>query len=331
MAKALDLIGKRFVIERAENNKNGNTMWICQCDCGKTRIALGYDLTHGRTTSCGCNPLGKPNPNRIDLTGKRFGRLQIISLDEEESNNGILYWKCKCDCGKIISVRGGNLKNGSTRSCGCISKEKIRYDDLTGKRYGRLTVIEQSGRIRGEIAWLCQCDCGNRKIIVGNDLKSGTKSCGCLGVESRKRPKRITHGMSKTRLYREWNSLKTRCSENYHARKNYFENGITFCEEWKTFENFRDWAMANGYNEKLSLDRIDNNKGYYPENCRWATMKEQQNNRSDNVIIEYMGESKTLKQWCEYLGLNYGMVKQRRKRGFEVPRLFEPPHKNQYQ
>ena len=346
MAKALDLIGKRFgklvVVERVDNNKNGNTMWLCQCDCGKTRIALGYDLTHGRTTSCGCNPSGKPNPNRIDLTGKRFGRLQVISLDEEESNSGKLSWKCKCDCGKIISVRGGNLKNGHTRSCGCISTEKIRYNDLTGKRYGRLIVIEYVGKKDNDILWKCKCDCGEEKIATANNLNSGrTKSCGCLLAESRKKPhnlhpkfKNRRKGISHSRIYTIYRGMIYRCNRNYHENKRYYGRGIKVCQEWlgeNGFYNFYNWAMNNGYSDNLTIDRIDNDGNYEPTNCRWVTMHDQQNNKNNNIRISYNGETKTLSQWCEELSLNYRTVLARNRRGWVPPKLFEPPHKNQYQ
>jgi hypothetical protein len=138
--------------------------------------------------------------------------------------------------------------------------------------------------------------------------------------------------MIKERIYSEWNSMRSRCSKTYHGHKNYFDKGIAVCDEWKKdFEPFYKWSIENGYNDDLTIDRIDNNKNYSPDNCRWVTMKEQQNNRTNNVNIEYNGKVQTLKQWCEELGLNYGMVKARRQRGIKVPELFKPKHKNQYQ
>ena len=336
MTKAMDLVGKRFgklsVVERLENNSKGNTMWLCKCDCGNMKEALGYDLTHGRTISCGCsrhNHEKRPD-KRIDIAGKRYGNLAVIKLDEEKSRNGILVWECACDCGSRVFVRGGNLKSGHTKSCGCRIFSKTTEKDLSGKKFGRLTVIEKYGKIDGKIAYRCICECGKEKIAIGTYLTSGrTKSCGCLDMESRKNPKRVTHGLSKTRIYREYRGMLSRCSPNYHNSSVYYERGISVCEEWLGeygFEKFYDWSIQNGYQDDLTLDRKDNNKGYSAGNCRWVTMKTQQNNRSDNVFIEYMGEKKTLKQWCEYLGLNYGMVKARRRNGWEVPRLFEPPN-----
>lgn len=351
MADALDLIGRRFgkliVVKRLENNNRGNTMWLCRCDCGKEKSALGYDLTHGRTVSCGCWKVGKPSKKRKNLTGQKFGKLTVVSISEEKSVNGILVWKCKCECGNITYVRGGNLKSGHISSCGCSKTEKHshNYKDLTGMKFGRLTVLKEYGKINSKISWLCLCDCGNEKIVIGDYLKSGrTKSCGCLDIEHRKnvsqnfilaKGSKEKHGMSRSRIYKEYYSMLNRCLPSYHMHKYYYDKGISVCKEWADkeigFKNFLDWSMKNGYREDLTLDRKDNNKGYYPGNCRWATNKEQQNNKSTNIIIEYMGESKTLKQWCEHLELNYGMILARRRRGWEPPRLFEPPHKNQYQ
>lgn len=330
--------GKLFVMSRAANNTKGNTMWNCKCDCGNTCIALGYDLTHGRKTSCGCNigRPGVPSKNRIDITGKKFGYLTVAKLDERKSKNGILVWECVCDCGKHTFVRGGNLKSGHTISCGCKANEAHynSYENLIGKRFGRLIVVREANRTKRGMSWLCKCDCGNEKIVCGRDLHSGkTKSCGCLSAESRKKPKRITHGLSKTRIYRVYRSMISRCSPNYHNSNAYYQKGISVCEEWLNkngFENFYKWSMENGYSDELSIDRINNDEDYSPENCRWTTMKEQENNRSNNITIEYIGETKTLKQWSEYLGLNYGMVKARWNRGWRVPELFSPKRKNQY-
>lgn len=348
MANALDLVGQRFgklvVIERAENNKRGNTQWLCQCDCGNTKIALGYDLTHHRTVSCGCNPMGKISPKRINLVGEKFGKLTVIALNEEKSKKGILVWDCQCDCGNKISVRGGNLKNGHSKSCGCLDEHSYNFIDLTGKRFGRLEVISLSKKGKQPL-WLCQCDCGKQKIVNGNNLRTGkTTSCGCLVKEISKRrlqdnnfykdrinKRNKTHGMSYTRLYREWVSMKNRCNPSYHERKNYYDKGIEVCSEWMDFSVFKKWAVNNGYSENLTLDRIENSKGYSPENCRWVDMKAQENNRLNNIKITRNGKTQTLKQWCEELNLNYGMVKHRYQMGWSEERLFEPKHKNQYQ
>lgn len=169
--------------------------------------------------------------------------------------------------------------------------------DLTGKRFGRLTVVER-GQTTSNTMWRCKCDCGNETIVAYGNLKSGrTKSCGCLYNER--------HGKSHTRLYSIWVGMKTRCNNpNHHEWSNYGGRGIAICDEWQNdFISFYNWAMYNGYADNLTLDRKDNNKGYSPENCRWSTNKEQQNNRRSNHTITYNGKTQTIKQWADELGI----------------------------
>lgn len=179
--------------------------------------------------------------------------------------------------------------------------------DLTGMRFGRLTVISRSGKDKfGKSAWLCKCDCGNEKTASTNMLNGGhVKSCGCLVKEGCHH----THGMCKTRINSIYRKMKGRCFNPGNKRySDYGGRGITVCSEWlgkSGFNLFYAWAIANGYSEELSIDRIDVNGNYEPSNCRWATDLQQANNARSNHLINYKGETKTLSEWCRALNINY--------------------------
>lgn len=194
---------------------------------------------------------------------------------------------------------------------------------MIGKRFGRLVVFRCAGYVNKNKCFWCRCDCGRIKRVRKGHLMSGAvKSCGCYNSEkSRNKMKKnkigMTHGMSKTRLYRVWMAMKTRCGVIGHiGYKNYGERGITVCESWKNdFVCFKDWALNNGYQDGLTIDRIDVNGNYCPENCRWITNDEQQNNRRNNHIIEFDGEKYTLAQASKFFGIPQSTLWSRIKKG----------------
>lgn len=182
-----------------------------------------------------------------------------------------------------------------------------KFKDLTGQKFGRLTVIKRADNNKnGSTRWLCKCDCGNEKIVEGGHLRSNKiKSCGCLLTDVLIK-RNYTHGMTNTRLFHIWQGIKIRCyNKNFEHYKHYGERGITICEEWKdNFMSFYDWAMSNGYKEHLTIDRIDVNGNYEPSNCRWVKQAEQSRNRRDTVYITYNGETHTFYEWSKITGIN---------------------------
>ena len=174
-----------------------------------------------------------------------------------------------------------------------------RLVDLTNKTFGRLTVLHKAESVSGRTMWLCRCECGNIKAIEAYSLKIGeTQSCGCLQREVQGNLAR-THGLANTPLYRKFRRMHDRCyNTNSKSYKNYGGRGIKICAEWlKDFTQFYNWALQNGYSPELSIDRIDNNKGYSPENCRWVNKTVQSNNRRTNHFLEFNGERHTLAEW----------------------------------
>lgn len=186
-----------------------------------------------------------------------------------------------------------------------------RLIDITGKKVGKLTVIKKGPNDKGgRPLWICQCECGNMCLVSGQRLRAGTtNSCGCLRHVSHT----ITHGMSSTRLYYIWSAMKARCNQSkHHGYKDYGGRGIHVCDEWfNSFEAFAEWSINNGYEENLSIDRIDNDGNYCPENCRWATRIQQENNKRKTLKYTYNGETKGLAEWCHEYGLNYNTTYQR--------------------
>lgn len=193
-------------------------------------------------------------------------------------------------------------------------------NDLTGKRFGKLVVECRAGKdSSGHSAWRCKCDCGNTKVARGSHLKAGDiQSCGCI-VAEQLRGRSTKHGLEHTRLYRIWRGIMARCynpeSNRYHR---YGGRGITVCEEWKNdVKAFFDWAVANGYRDDLTIDRKDNDGPYSPDNCRWATQKEQLNHTSRNRNVTINGVTKTVTQWAEINGISIGTVWTRLRRGWD--------------
>lgn len=194
--------------------------------------------------------------------------------------------------------------------------------DLTGRKFGRLKVIKMADYRKGvRVVWVCQCDCGNIIDIPGVNLtrKNGTKSCGCISKK---------HGMFGTRIYNVWHTMKERCYvKTQTSYNNYGGRGIKVCDEWQEFIQFMEWAYANGYDEnakrgECTLDRIDPNGNYCPENCRWVDWSVQANNKNTNVFIEHNGVVDTLSNHARREGISPTLAEERKIKGKTTEEIF---------
>lgn len=205
---------------------------------------------------------------------------------------------------------------------------RLNPADYIGKKYNRWTVLKYEGTNHlNKKQFLCRCDCGNEKIVVLGNLKTGqSKSCGCLNDEKRKgNTRNKKHGMSFSREYSTWRAMLDRCeNKTYREYPDYGGRGIKICERWHDFNNF--YADMGARPKGMTLDRIDNNGNYEPSNCRWATAKTQSNNRRSNTLITYKGRTQTLQQWADETGICSGTISQRiRKRGWSIEKALTTP------
>lgn len=200
------------------------------------------------------------------------------------------------------------------------------FKDISGQQFGRLTALYRLHNYHDKhTKWLCVCDCGNLKEVRYEHLKNEMiVSCGCYHKEIVKNVN-TKHGKHNTPLYNIWLCMKGRCYYVDDKRyKNYGGRGIAVCSEWKDdFQAFYNWATSNGYKEGLTIDRIDNDGNYTPDNCRWATRKQQARNTRRTLNITINGETHCLKDWCKILGLNYDTVKYRIHHNWSIERAFE--------
>jgi len=178
--------------------------------------------------------------------------------------------------------------------------------DLTGQKFGRLTAIKPVGKSKSHnILWLCKCDCGNYHTTAAVYLNNGDcKSCGCLKRQMAK-DRTTKHGKKGTRIYIIWQNIKRRCTNpNNPNYKDYGGRGISYCSEWEEFEPFYEWAIKNGYKDDLTIDRIDVNGNYCPNNCRWVTQEQQQYNKRTTHYLTYKGETKSMAEWAKIKNIN---------------------------
>lgn len=251
---------------------------------------------------------------RVDLSGKKFGRLAVVSL---HSTGVKTYWNCVCECGNETKVESWSLQHDS-RSCGCLREEVQKSRAVTiapGTRYGRLVMVRELERVtlpsgQKNRVYLCRCDCGNESRVRHLHLiRNRILSCGCNSGEK--------HGLQHTKIYSVWSSMKQRCHAPYVNKASidsYQKRGIVVCAEWqKSFTAFYNWAMANGYKEGLEIDRKDNDSGYSPSNCRWVTREVNMSNTRQNVFISAFGRRLTITQWARETGIAISTIQNRLK------------------
>ncbi len=212
-------------------------------------------------------------------------------------------------------------------------KNKIK-ELSKGDKFNNLEYISLSHVAKSVKYGLFKCGCGKEKAIsIYHVIIGHTKSCGCFKIVSPKLGlSRKTHGKSTTRLYKAWNSMMGRCySKNAHGYHNYGGRGIFVCNEWKSdYMPFELWALSNGYESHLTLDRIDVNGNYEPSNCRWITSKEQHSNKRNNHFIEYNGEKMTVTQWGMKLQNDPSFVAHRLTKGWDEIRAVSTPKSHRH-
>ena len=198
-----------------------------------------------------------------------------------------------------------------------------KFHDLTGQCFGRLLVLERAADkttgAKPKVMWRCRCDCGKEVVVWGSALTQGTTvSCGC---------KKRKHGYAKKeRLYQTWGNMRRRCYDPANKRyAQYGGRGITICPEWDDYAAFRAWALSAGYRDDLTIDRIDVDGNYCPENCRWATAAEQANNVTRNRLLTYQGKTMTMSEWAKEFGISYGAINHRVQRGWSMERIASTP------
>ena len=196
----------------------------------------------------------------------------------------------------------------------------MKLIDLTNQKINMLTVIRRIPNKNKHTCWLCQCECGNfREAFAINLINKEAYSCGCVRKPVNRKPKYDIHNK---KIYTTWNCMKSRC---YYKKdkeyKHYGDRNIKICNKWlgkNGYKNFEKWALKNGFDDKLTIDRIDNNGNYEPNNCRWVTRRENNLNRRGIILIDYEGKKICLKDYCKIKNINYDIAKRKRKKGINV-------------
>lgn len=267
-----------------------------------------------------------------DLSGEVYSRWTVVEDHVTRDKHSKWLCRCVCDCGVARLVARNDLKSGKTKSCGCYKTQVLRsryaVPDMTGQRFGRLVVVGAGVKDFGKpVVYPCLCDCGSGSSVTRSSLLSGnTQSCGCLKIE-RTTERSTKHGLCRSVEYKIWCGLQRRCYDK--AVKQYADyggRGVTICERWKDFKNFYD-DMGDKPSPEHSIDRIDNDGNYEPANCRWATRKEQNSNKRNNVYVTAYGKTLTITAWSNLVGISVSTLSTRALRGLDGPLVLAPTSK----
>lgn len=258
-----------------------------------------------------------------DITGQRFNKLVAIKQVDKPAhiNNRSIYWLFQCDCGNTAVLNGSAVRFGNTTSCGCHGRSvggARNFDDLSGLKVGKLTVNHRAEDTpSGNTRWWATCECGTFKRYPAYELKHGRPGhCGCNRGNITTMPE-----------YKVWQSMKKRCEKLYSRNESYIARGIKVCDRWiNSFDAFIA-DMGNRPSNKHCIDRINNDLGYSPDNCRWVLPIVNANNRSTNVTITYKGETRTMTEWARHLGYSKNGFKYRIKNWSIEDAFNKPKHK----
>lgn len=318
-----DYIGKTFnkrTVIKDLTEEYGRSYVLVRCECGKEDVVRLTNLLKGIGTACGkCRKyIKKPNNttryNIADYIGKKYGKRTIIKdAGKIKSKRMVL---CRCDCGKEDLVPFFDLIGGRCQMCPKCNRRyynprALNMEEYIGKRYGNRVIIADVGIDKnGHHMVKCRCDCGNESIIDIQGLKNNSRvKCYQCSLKTRQTYK--THGKSSNKLYKVWQGMRERCYYKKHKGYEFYgARGIQVCDEWNnSFESFYEWAIANGYKKGLTIDRINVDGNYEPDNCRWATPAEQSINRrmQNNNTSGYIGiirNSRDSKKWESSIGVN---------------------------
>lgn len=260
-----------------------------------------------------------------DLTGQTFDMLTVLRPTGAR-RNGYIEYRCRCECGNEISIGANSLRQKYRHSCGCLKRSSSL---APGVKINHLVAVAPD---RSDCRlWTFRCDCGKElRILKHGVLRGTTKTCGgadCPYHEAALQERNTSHGMSRTKFYEMYRGMLKRCHDpNAINYPDYGGRGIEVCEEWKAdFKKFYEWAISSGWEEGLTIDRIDVNGHYSPSNCRWATVKDQNRNKRTSKMLTFEGETKTAVEWAELMGIPPKTLYERLRIGMSVEKALTMP------